>query len=282
MAKVSDTDISIDPELLAARVARIEKESDQQILERILERFDLLNEMTEEIVEGRFRSMIVTGPPGMGKSYGVESVLQKYDTVSKLKHLKSKYEVAKGSVSSIGLFAKLFGYKDPGCVLVLDDCDRPMYEEESLMLLKGALDSNDNRWINWNKDSRMLRTHDIPDRFKFEGSVVVITNIKFDMVRSVKLRTHLKAIKDRCHYIDLELDTTREKLIWIEHNMFTNGLLDNFGFEDDDLTEIYHFIVDNKDRLDDISLRSAIKIADWRRSAPKSWKTKARITCFKP
>jgi hypothetical protein len=281
MPKISDVDASLDPELLAARAARVSKETDDEILERIRERFALLNEMTEEIVASRFRSMIVTGPPGVGKSHGVESVLNKHDIITKLSGAKPKYEVAKGTISSIGLFVKLHEFKERGCVLVLDDCDRPLYDEESLMLLKGALDSNDSRYINWNKDSRLLRAHDIPERFMFEGSVIVITNIKFDMVRSPKLRMHLKAIKDRCHYIDLEMDTNREKIIRIKDIVFNEGLLDKFGFEDKHLHEIVDFVETNQDQLDDLSLRSVIKIADWRRNSPMTWKIKARITCFR-
>ena len=43
----------------------------------IAERFDILHEMTRATIEGNIRAMIVTGPPGIGKSYGILEELEK-------------------------------------------------------------------------------------------------------------------------------------------------------------------------------------------------------------
>ena len=47
-------------------------ETDEQAMNRIRERFDILHEMTKATVSGDIRAMIVSGPPGVGKSFGVE------------------------------------------------------------------------------------------------------------------------------------------------------------------------------------------------------------------
>ena len=52
-------------------------ETDEEIMERIAERFDILKSMTEATINGDVRGMIVTGPPGVGKSYIVETTLEK-------------------------------------------------------------------------------------------------------------------------------------------------------------------------------------------------------------
>ena len=81
-------------------------ETDQEIKDRMRERFDIADEMTRAVKKGDIRAMIMTGPPGVGKSFGVESVLAKHDMFadiandSKLK----KYEVVKGAMSAIGLY----------------------------------------------------------------------------------------------------------------------------------------------------------------------------------
>ncbi len=55
--------------------AVIAHESDETIIERTRQRFEVLKDMTKAVKEGTVRAMIVTGPPGVGKSFGVEEVL---------------------------------------------------------------------------------------------------------------------------------------------------------------------------------------------------------------
>ena len=50
-------------------------ETDAEIVERLRERFEILEDMTRAVKKGDVRAMIVTGPPGVGKSFGVEKVL---------------------------------------------------------------------------------------------------------------------------------------------------------------------------------------------------------------
>ena len=150
----------------------------------------------------------------------------------------------------------------------------------SLNILKGALDSSNRRWISWNTDSRILRSEGIPDRFEFKGAAVFITNIKFEHVRSKKLRSHLDALESRCHYMDLEMDTQREKMLWI-HNIVQKGMLDRYEFEPVVVAEVLEFISTNKDRLRELSLRMVLKISDLRKAFPKSWMAMAQTTCMK-
>ena len=62
----------------------VSKETEAEAIERIRERFEILNEMTEATMEGTVRGMIVSGPPGVGKSFGVENTLEKHHTFNKL------------------------------------------------------------------------------------------------------------------------------------------------------------------------------------------------------
>jgi hypothetical protein len=83
------------------------KESDEAAIERIGARFAILNEMTEAIAQDQIKGMIVSGPPGIGKSYGVETSLMKYSTFDDIAGNKRKFEVVKGAMSAIGLYKKL-------------------------------------------------------------------------------------------------------------------------------------------------------------------------------
>ena len=274
------TIIEFDTDAIRAREPEVAQETDEQIVERLRGRFQILTDMTKAVKKGSVRALIVSGPPGVGKSYGVEEVLQKDDLFNTLAQRPPKYEIVKGAMSSLGLYAKLFQFKDRGNVVVFDDCDSVFFDDLSLNILKAALDSSKRRWISWNTDSRLLRTEGIPDRFEFCAGAVFITNIKFEHVRSKKLRDHLDALESRCHYIDLQMDTTREKLLRIRQ-IVNDGMLQEYEFEQHEKAEIVDFVADNADRIRELSLRMVLKIADLRKSFPDAWQSVARTTCMR-
>ena len=276
-----DNILEFDMEAIRAREAEVAQETDQEILDRLAERFMILDEMTKAVKSGDVRAMIVSGPPGVGKSFGVETVLQKADLFNTLSSKKPKFEIVKGAMSSLGLYAKLYEYADAGNVIVFDDCDSILMDELSLNILKGALDSSERRFISWNTDSRLLRNEGIPDRFEFKGAAIFITNIKFEMVRSKKLREHLNALESRCHYIDLQMDTTREKLLRINQVVNDGEMLARYEFGPEAKQEILDYVDENKDRLRELSLRMVLKLADLRKSFPNSWKAMSKTTCMR-
>jgi len=256
-------------------------ESDEEAMARIRERFEILHEMTKAAVSGNIRAMIVSGPPGVGKSYGVEQEIDKACLFDQLAGKRLRAEVVKGSATPIGLYQTLYKYSDPNCVVVFDDCDSILLDDVSLNLLKGALDSGKKRKISWLSESSTLRREGIPDSFEFKGSVIFITNLKFDGMKSQKLRDHLDALQSRCHYLDLTLNTMRDKLLRIKQIAADGELFADYEFEKCVQDEIIDFMNDNKDRLREVSLRMAIKIADLRNMSVTNWKRLAETTCMK-
>lgn len=275
------TVLEFDLEAIKAREREVAKESDESIIERLRERFQILTDMTKAVKSGQVRAMIVSGPPGVGKSFGVEEVLGKDDLFDKLAERKPKYEIVKGAMSAIGLYAKLYEYSKEKNVLVFDDCDSILMEDLSLNILKGALDSSKRRFISWNTDSRILRSEGIPDRFEFCGAAIFITNIKFEHVRSKKLRDHLNALESRCHYIDLQMDTNREKILRIKQIVKDGMLDDRENMSDIAKDEVVDFIISNQDKLRELSLRMVLKVADLREAFPSNWKAMAQTTCMR-
>jgi hypothetical protein len=255
-------------------------ETDEIAIERIRERFDILDQMTEGTTNGAVRAMIVSGPPGVGKSFGVERVLEQAALFDKMANRKPRFEVVKGAMSAIGLYCKLFQYADSNSVLVFDDCDSILLDDLSLNILKAALDSSSKRTISWNTDSSMLRREGVPDRFDFKGSVIFITNIKFEHVRSKKLKDHLDALESRCHYLDLTMDTQRDKYLRIKQ-IVRDGMLDSYDFEEGASDEIVNYIWENRTRLRELSLRTVLKIADLRKMSAHNWQRLAETTILK-
>lgn len=272
------TIFEFDEEAIKASHAAVAKRTDKEILAQLKERFEILNEMTLAVKKGDVRAMIVSGPPGVGKSFGVEAVLQKADMLNLLANRKAKFETVKGNMSSLGLYAKLYEFAQEGNVVVFDDCDGLFFDDLSLNILKAALDTSARRWISWNTDSRMLRGEGIPDRFEFKGAAIFISNINFAHVKSKRLKDHLKALESRCHVINLDMDTAREKLLRIKQVVDETDMLANYEFDPETISELMEFINTNKDALRELSLRTVIKTADLRKAFPKSWKTMATTT----
>ena len=289
MAKVvtSKMLMALQAEVKTLEVEAVKKdlsnETDEEILTRLRDRFEILDDMTRAVKSGKVRAMIVTGPPGVGKSFGVESVLAKHDVfanVAQDEKLK-KYEVVKGAMSALGLYSKLYHYSDKKNIIVFDDCDSVLLDDLSLNILKAALDTSAKRMIHWNTDSHLLRREGVPDSFEFKGGAIFITNIKFDHVRSKKLRDHLEALESRCHYLDLTIDTTREKILRIEQVVAECGMLDKYEFEPWQAMEVVDFVKANVDRLRELSLRTVLKVADLKHGFPDKWRAVAEVTCMR-
>jgi hypothetical protein len=255
-------------------------ETDDQVIERLRERFQILEDMTYASCDGVVRGMVVTGPPGVGKSFGVEKVLKDAGIMLKMsQNSNRKFGVEKGAASPIGLYQLLYDYSGDGSVLVLDDCDSVLYDELSLNLLKAALDSSPKRTLSWRSESRALANNGVPDSFEFKGSIIFITNVKFERTRG-KLKDHLDAIMSRCHYLDLTLDTMRDKFLRCKQ-IVADGMLNSYKFSEDEQKDLMEYIYTNKNRLREMSLRMVLKIADLRKMNANKWKSYAESTCMK-
>jgi hypothetical protein len=268
------------PEVVQLTPAPRVEETDEQVMDRIEQRFSILDDMTKAAIAGDIRAMIVQGPPGVGKSYGVVNQLERSGLFDQLSGRKVKYEVIKGAMTPIGLYCTLFKHSDPNHVLVFDDCDSILLDDVSLNILQAALDSGKKRRIHWNADSSMLRREDVPSSFDFRGSVIFITNLKFDNLKSKKLQDHLEALQSRCHFLDLTLDTTRDKILRIRQIFRKGDLFQDYNFTPEQGDEIVQFMNDNHGRLREISLRMALKIADLTKVS-SNWRALAENTCMR-
>ena len=257
------------------------EESDEQAIERIAARFSILDEMADAVATSKVRAMIVSGPPGIGKSYGVEKALEKQNMFEDIAGTSRKFEVVKGAMSAIGLYKKLYEHSAKGHVVCFDDCDAILYDDLALNLLKAALDTTPRRTLHWNTESRTLMAEGMPNSFEFSGGVIFITNIKFDNVKSKKLQDHLQALQSRCHYLDLTIDSMRDRMLRIKQ-ICRQGMLEKYAMGKDTEADLIQFIIDNKHKLREISLRMVLKIADLWKMSPDKYKLLAENTCMKP
>jgi hypothetical protein len=254
-------------------------ESDEDAMNRIATRFSILDKMSCACINSDIRALIVSGPPGVGKSFGVEQQLEMYSTFDRLANKKIRYEIVKGAMSALGLYATLYKFSDPKNVLVFDDCDI-FHDEDALNILKAALDSGKRRKIFWNTDSRKLREEGIPSSFDFKGSVIFITNLNFSTARG-KIAAHVEALQSRCHYLDLTINTERDRMLRIRqvHRDADGGLFKEYDFEGNEGDQVLDFMWENHEVLREVSLRMALKIADLVKVDSEDWKNLAINTC---
>lgn len=256
-----------------------QKETDQEIDARISERFSILEEFCEQAVDGDARAVIVSGPPGLGKSYTIEQKLSEWDPNAR------NHTIIHGYVKATGLYKTLFQYRNKGQIIVFDDADSIFFDDTALNLLKAVCDTNDVRKVSYLSEGSLIDEETatrIPKQFEFNGSIIFITNYDFDMMidRGHKLAPHLQALVSRAHYIDLTLKTKRDYIVRI-NQVIGNGLLNNRGLNKEQESDVKNFIDKNKDSLRELSLRIALKIAAIRKKNSPRWSRIAKATCCK-
>lgn len=264
------------PKMLPLDAVNAAVESDEAAEARIAERFDILADLTNASVSGDARALIVSGPPGLGKSFTVERALTAWDP-NEVNHI-----IIKGYVKATGLFKTLYQYREEGQVIVFDDADAIFYDDVSLNLLKAVCDTTERRRVSWMSEAKFIdedTAEIIPSSFDFNGTVIFITNLDMDgMVdRGHKIAPHLEALISRAHYIDLSLKTRRDYLIRIRQ-VIADGMLDKLSLEQK--VDVISFIEIHADSLRELSLRMAIKIANLRVANP-NWERLARVTCLR-
>ena len=270
----------IDLAMKAKNVIAFEetRETDDQIREKLSDRFSVLSELTDNAVQGDIRSLIVSGPPGLGKSFTVEQALKKWDP-EQLNHT-----IIKGYVKATGLYRTLYQFRQKNKVIVFDDADSIFFDDTALNMLKTVCDTTERRTVSYLADYNMVDGDSadlIPRSFDFDGTIVFITNMDFDRLidGGSKIAPHLEAMISRSHYLDLEMKSRRDYIIRIEQ-VVDQGLLSSRGLSETEVKDTMDFIYKNQSNLRELSLRMAIKIGDLRMKKP-NWEKVCRMTLLR-
>jgi len=248
-------------------------ETEEQISLRIRDRFEILESLASSAASGETRALIVSGPPGLGKTHTITNTV---DAMCK----DSVVVTLSGSASAIGLYRALSDTRSKGSVLILDDCDSIFFDLASLSLLKAACDSTKKRILRWNSEYH-FGGDAIDKQFEYNGTVIFITNIDFDieLARKSRLTPHLEALMSRSHYLTLGIKTKRDfmvRIIDVITMMYTKS-----EFNKQEAIDSIEFIKANIDNLRELSCRTAIKLVQLRKSLPDDWQRTAKITMCK-
>lgn len=260
---------------IAAPVAVVAPE-DQELSDLIERRFEIMGQLTDMVIGGDVRSMIISGAAGIGKSYNLEKRLNEAFDGDEI----TAFTVLKGKISAIALYKTLYDHRESGNILVLDDIDVVFQDEVSLNLLKGALDTGDKRTLSWMTASTWLEEQGVPDSFDFEGACIFITNLDFDrmMERGTNLAPHFRALISRSIYLDLAIHTNKEILLRIKQVVNKTSMLDAHGIDDVQKGQMMAWLDANYTNLRELSLRTILKLGSFIKGDPVGWRDIAQAT----
>lgn len=261
---------------LTAPVIQRPIETEAEVLTKLTDRFSAMDLMAGATAAGTNRSLIISGPAGLGKSHGVMQILDNLKGV--------EVKVIRGFVRATGLYKTLHEFRHNNCVIVFDDADSVFGDDISLNILKTACDMTKTRTLSWLSESKMedVEGDRLPRSFEFEGSIIFITNYDFDaMIQSgTKLAPHFEAMISRSHYLDLAMHTTLDYIVRIKQ-VLALGMLKDAGFTKVQETEILGFIEKHQATLRELSLRMVLKLAGLLKMNPNGWQKLAVVTCMR-
>lgn len=269
-------DITGTPQVTLADAT--DKRTDKQVLQEVTERFETLRDFAAALAQKQMRSLIISGAPGIGKTYTLDSIISHYQAKGKV-----KFTIVKGFMTAAMLYRLLFEHQDEDEVIFLDDCDAIFWNEDACNLLKAALDTVEHRIVSY----RAMGDDDIPTSFEFRGAMVFASNIDFhhyiDVAKN-KIVEHLKALLSRSQYLSMRLHTKRAVSLWVTHMLREKKMLlgHPHGMTMEQSEDILGYLLENSDRIHPLmSLRTAVKCVELVRINESKWRRYADFTLLK-
>ena len=259
----------------------------------IQERFDFLANLTQMTIDGSANAVLVTGEGGLGKTHTVMSEIKQAGLTfttdfeppapSKKKPEDSSSDdsdaddsddeeeiawvnpgqvhVIKGFSSAKGLYRTLF--ENNGKLIIFDDCDSIQRNTDAVNILKGALDSSDERWISWNAEEGR-GSKKLPRQFRFTGRVIFISNWAMHRIDG-NLRT-------RCLKVDLSM-TASEKIERMRYIAMQPSFMPHLDQEIKN--DAIDFLEMHAEEATSLSLRSMLDTIKFRTKNAANWQRQA-------
>ena len=259
-------------------IASRTKETPKERIVKISERFSVMYKLAVTAIAGAVRGLVVSGAPGTGKSHTIKALLRQAKDRGEI-----NYIAVSGTITGINLYKLLYKFKGKNDVILLDDTDSVYDDEDSMNLLKAALDSNEERVISWLSESNVLKAEGIDTQFVYEGSMIFITNKDLQTAAITdrgRNAVHYRAMMDRAVYLDLKLHSREDVLAWVGHMVRKHHILVQKGLTRGQEEEVVVWVEKHYAQIPALSIRLMNKIAGYVVTFPTEWEMMARVTAF--
>jgi len=279
--------MSVPPALISLSQQDLSSE-DIQI--ELHEHYNDIEDLISGVAENQFH-LIINVSPGMGKTEFTKDILREYVKGKDNKDPIPRPSFLSGTVSGIKMFIELQKAKDDGQITVVDDTDKILEDIECLDLLKGCLDSQGEKEVDWKKFSSAIKQEDVKEKFVYKGRLIIITNKKIKTIQDDSAsvsRLKLDPVMSRCQYIRAGLPNNQFKVEAIK--MFWKGYkgFDRYNlrcFKENNVPEniqeeMMDFLEKNQDRFSELSFRTVSKLCDLWKFKPERWDRLAMTSMF--
>ncbi len=187
--------------------------------------------------------LILHGPPGISKSQAFKQRL-------------GAKSVIEGKLTGVAMYEKLWELKDSP--IVFDDVDALLTNKDTLNLLKLVGNTDSVKTVQWNTNSRVLSSQQIPRWFTTTSRIAIICNSINNLIGS------LPAVVDRAILVEF---------VPTIHELHAEA---GRWFQD---KEVYKFIGASLAQLSTLSLRNYVKAAELKRVGIKNWQDHLLQSC---
>lgn len=213
----------------------------------IKEKWELVILTLETVLLGNTSGVVVTGSPGMGKTFTI------LETLNNLGFQKDEdYVFFQGAKITLTQFYKIL-YENADKMIIFDDSDSVFRDADGINMMKAALDTTSGRNITYK--SPAIDAMKLPDTFKFTGKIIFISNLAMNDID--------KALRSRSLIMDLHM-TRQQKLDDIMNKYLIMGK--ETSLTQDEKTTVINFLQvfmeKNPEKPEQLDLRTILKLYD--------------------
>lgn len=231
-------------------------------------------EFMQSVVDGVHKSAIIYGPPGLGKTHVITTTLNDNGLVEGV-----DYALLRSHTTPLMLYIMLYLFRENGKFVVLDDCDGIYLNETGLNLLKAAMDNTFGQvgWASSQDLSHPITKQPIPNKFSFEGTLIISTNIKLASGRS-RIANHVDAIRSRAISCALDFVTKEEQFAQVFYMLVDNDYLatdEATAITKDEKMELLAFLYVHLVKIRRLDLRLPQTLAREIKNKKENWQRRA-------
>lgn len=240
-------------------MANLEYASDKKLLQVALDAEQEMLEKAEAVGKGWANGLIISGPPGTGKSHTIKKLLSSTPGLNHTSEVFTEQDndkdsptykqwfetsrttgdgplIRKSRYAPWSLVRDLWRNKNPENKLVIDDNDIALMDLNFCGILMSATEQEPDREIDYTaRKIPELQCENVPDKFEYNGGVIMLTNYNMKNTPKQgqqgfkKYHERWKAMVSRLsgQYVDLQMHNPRVLLAFLEHRVKETEMLLN-------------------------------------------------------